>query len=88
VLRPDWKEGSFAGDIWGKGEFRSFLEVVRGEMAGRGVRGRGRGRGRGEEDLWGGRGGAGRMDDDQWGGGGAPAWWNQGFLPGAFQPPP
>jgi hypothetical protein len=56
VLRADWKKGSFAADIWGKGELKSFLEVVRGEMANPG-RGRGSGRGgRFNEDQWGGRG--------------------------------
>jgi hypothetical protein len=39
------KEGSFVKDLWGQGEYRTFLEVVKGEMAGRGGRGRGRGRG-------------------------------------------
>jgi hypothetical protein len=66
VLRADWKKGSFAADIWGKGELKSFLEVVRGEMANPG-RGRGSGRGgRFNEDQWGGRGVGG--DEEYWGG--------------------
>jgi hypothetical protein len=57
VLRSDWKKWPFATNVWGKGELKSFLEVVKGEMAGQG-RGRGRGReGRFDDDQWGGRGG-------------------------------
>jgi hypothetical protein len=28
MLRADWKNGSFVANIWGKGELKSFLEVV------------------------------------------------------------
>jgi hypothetical protein len=42
-LKEDPQVSSFTEDIWGKGEKASFIQVLKGEIAGRAGRGKGRG---------------------------------------------
>jgi hypothetical protein len=76
LLHSDLGSKGGAQGLGKQGEHRSFLQVLTGDIAGRG--GRGRGRGRGD-----------RFEEEQWGG--PLNWWNQGFQPfphPQFHPPP